>query len=236
MEHMLNRLNISHTRVPALDAKDPSAAERVNLKPGQGSHCTDQRCVDDHRVTQFCTASHILALVEYLKDSDEPYALIAEDDLDMEAYTDYWEKPFKDYLSEIPEDWAVAQVSAIVVPAEQDGVAQWEEWLKGLVVKGWVRHRWGTYWVGAAAYVVKRETAELMVQKYVRPDGVVDLDDGGPWSAVADQLMYVGHVMYTLPLVSYLTEGSTMHDEHMTWHINSKRKLRWLWAQSGWYR
>jgi hypothetical protein len=236
MEHMLNRLHIPHTRVPALDAKDPSAAERINLKPGQGSHCTDEHCVNEHRVIQFCTASHILALVEYLKTSDEPYALIVEDDVDMEAYSDYWEKPFKDYLAEVPKDWAIAQVSTIVIPAMHEGKLLWAEWLKGLLLKGWVRHRFGTYWLGAGAYVIKRETAEVMVQKYVRPDGVVDLDDGGYWTAVPDQLMFIGHVMYTLPLVSYTTEASTVHDEHMTWHINSKQKLRWLWAQSRWYR
>jgi len=233
MEGMLNRLNISHTRVRALDSKDPAAAEKLIFRATQGSDCKDDKCREEARINQFCVGSHMMALVTYLNTSTEPYALVAEDDLDVEAYSMYWEKSFGEYFADIPADWAIAQVSTIVIPGEE---VWWKDFLRGLVVNGWAKHRWGPYWLGAGAYIVKRETAELMVNRYVRSDGVIDLNQGR-WDAYTDWIMYGDHQMYTLPLVStILTEASTVHDHHMAWHINSKRKLRWLWAQSQWYR
>ena len=234
MERMLNRLNISHTRVPALDSKDPAAEQRFIFRDGQGSHCKDEECRVEFRTVQFCAASHVTAMMMFLNTSTEPYALIAEDDLDVEAYTSYWERSFGEYFAEIPADWAIAQVSTIVIPPQN---STWKDYLRGLLVNGWAARHWSSYWLGAGAYIVKRETAELVVKEYVEPNGVIDLNKG-QWEAVADVMMFEDHVVYSLPLLSYTMEGSTMHmhDNHIAWHIQSKRKLRWLWAQFKWFR
>ena len=238
MEHMLNRLNISHTRVRALDSKDPEVEHRLRFREGQDSKCSgDEQCKAEERTVQFCAASHILALMTYLNTSKDPYALIAEDDLDVEAFSAYWERAFMEYFADIPEDWAVAQVSAIVAPRDD---TSWPRYLRGLIVNGWTRHGREIFWVGAGAYIVKREFAELMVKRYVQEHGAaIDLNQGHS-EAVADIMMYSGHVVYTLPLLTYASKASTMHDtvygDHVWWQTNSKRKLRWLWAQSQWYR
>ena len=63
-----------------------------------------------------CVTSHLKALQHFLETSDSPYALIMEDDCDLDTVK-HWGFTWKDFFSKVPYDYDVIQL-AIINPAQ----------------------------------------------------------------------------------------------------------------------
>ena len=59
-----------------------------------------------------CTTSHLKALKHYLETSDSPYAIIMEDDCDLDLVK-YWNFTWSDFYAHFPYDYDVVQLAII---------------------------------------------------------------------------------------------------------------------------
>ena len=49
----------------------------------------------------------------FYEETDDPYAVIMEDDCDINIGTRYWTFTFRQFMSRVPYDWDVVQLSII---------------------------------------------------------------------------------------------------------------------------
>lgn len=162
-----------------------------------------------------CTTSHLKAIKMFLE-TEEPCALIMEDDVDI-SIARYWDFTWKDFYSKIPYDWDVVQLAIICTG--------------NLHVK---LHRRFVNDFSTAAYLISRHHAEKIVKHHVRGEKF-KLDNDVKPRAVADDLIYNSGVTYALPLFLYrISLGSSIHPEHVDYfHKASHDGLRNFWEQNG---
>ena len=59
-----------------------------------------------------CTTSHLKAMKHWLETSDSPYAVMMEDDCNLELAR-YWSFTWNDFISKVPYAWDVIQLAII---------------------------------------------------------------------------------------------------------------------------
>ena len=139
-----------------------------------------------------CTTSHLKALKEFLE-TDEPCALIMEDDCDL-GPIQHWAFTWKEFAAKIPYCYDVVQL-AIINPAQ-------------IAVQ---LHRRFVNDFSTACYLITRHHAEKLVRLHCRGDKY-KLDNGSKPRAVADDLIYNSGMTYAIPLLLYRIElGSDIH-------------------------
>lgn len=157
-----------------------------------------------------CTASHLLAMKTALKNGDE-YALIMEDDIEIDHMMENYEKVIKD-LNTLPKDFSLVQLHV--------SNPQVEEWLykhdKPFV-------RWGNQFWSTGAYIVSKAYMEHLVNSHYKN---TKIDFGNTRMHVADILLYdKSDGVYTLsyPWVVHKSDGSYIHgDTHTQLHAKSR--------------
>lgn len=143
-----------------------------------------------------CVTSHLKAIKQFYE-SGEPYAIIMEDDCDLELVR-FWNFTWKDFYSKIPYDWDVVQIAII---------ATGDVHIK--IHKRFVNE------FSTACYVITRHHAEKMIRLHCRGDKY-KLDNGVRPRPVADDLIYNSGNTYAIPLLLYKLElGSSIHPEHI---------------------
>jgi len=60
-----------------------------------------------------CCRSHLQAVMHFLLDTNDPYALICEDDLTFELKK-YWRNSIEDVVKNAPQDWGIIQLATII--------------------------------------------------------------------------------------------------------------------------
>jgi hypothetical protein len=165
-----------------------------------------------------CVTSHLKAIKHWMDTSDSPYAIIMEDDCELEV-AKYWNFTWEDFISRVPYSWDVIQLAIIctgdiVVPIHTRFVNDFS----------------------TACYVITRHHAEKLIKYHIRGDKY-KLDNGVKPRPVADDLIYNSGVTYASPMLLYKTElGSTIHPEHVDiFHRNSYNAIRNFWEQRGPY-
>jgi hypothetical protein len=165
-----------------------------------------------------CTTSHLKAIKHWMETSDSPYAIIMEDDCELEI-AKYWSFTWEDFISRAPYAWDVIQLAIIctgdiVVPIHTRFVNDFS----------------------TACYVITRHHAEKLIKYHIRGDKY-KLDNGVKPRPVADDLIYNSGVTYASPMLLYKTElGSTIHPEHVDiFHKNSYNAIFNFWKQRGAY-
>ena len=63
-----------------------------------------------------CTTSHLKAIKHWYDTSDEPYALIMEDDINLDIVK-HWSFTWREFMSKTPYDWDVIQLAIICTGA-----------------------------------------------------------------------------------------------------------------------
>jgi len=164
-----------------------------------------------------CTTSHLKAMKEFLK-TDEPYAIMMEDDCDLELIK-YWNFTWDDFYAHIPYDWDVVQI-AIICTGD-------------LHVK---LHKRFVNDFSTACYLITRHHAEKLVRLHCRGDKY-KLDQGMKPRPVADDLIYNSGNTYAIPMLMYKVElGSSIHPEHVEVFHKGNHKALWdYWQQHGPY-
>ena len=163
-----------------------------------------------------CTTSHLKAIKHWMETSDSPYAIIMEDDVDLNLIK-YWDFTWKDFYSKIPYDWDVVQLAIICTGP--------------LHIK---LHKRFVNDFSTAAYMITRHHAEKLLKFHIRGDKY-KLDNGCKPRAVADDLIYNSGNTYSIPLLLYKIQlGSSIHPEHVdAIHRSSYEGLLNFWSQNG---
>ena len=163
-----------------------------------------------------CTTSHLKALNHWLNTSDSPYAVIMEDDCNLDT-VHFWNFTWKDFIARAPYAWDVIQLAIIctgdiVVPVHYRFINDFS----------------------TACYVITRHHAEKLVRNHVRGEKY-KLDNGVKPRPVADDLVYNSGVTFATPLLLYRCElGSSIHPEHVdVFHKNSYNGILNFWQQMG---
>lgn len=163
-----------------------------------------------------CTTSHLKAIRHWLDTSDSPYAIIMEDDCNLELVKN-WNFTWNEFFGRIPYDWDVVQI-AIICTGD----------LHVRIHKRFVNE------FSTACYLITRHHAEKLMRLHSRK-GKYKLDNGVKPRPVADDLIYNSGNTYSLPLLLYKLElGSSIHPEHIdAFHKGNHDALVQYWGQRG---
>ena len=161
-----------------------------------------------------CTTSHLKAMKHFLETSDSPYAIMMEDDCDLELVR-FWNFSWADVYAFFPYDWDVVQL-AIICTGD-------------LHVK---LHKRFVNDFSTACYVISRHHAEKLVRLHCRGDRY-KIDQGVKPRAVADDLIYNSGNTFSIPLFMYKVElGSSIHPDHVeVFHKGNHAALWNYWSQ-----
>ena len=168
-----------------------------------------------------CTTSHLNAIKHYLDTSDSPYAVIMEDDCNLEM-AKFWNFTWNDFMAHAPYDYDVIQIA--------------------IICTGDIHVRLHKRFVNdfsTACYVISRHHAEKLVRLHCRGgytgEQKYKIDQGVKPRPVADDLVYNSGNTFSIPLLMYKIElGSSIHPEHIgVWHNGSHKALWQYWQQAG---
>tara|TARA_R100001594_G_scaffold38430_2_gene69592 strand:- start:186 stop:1013 length:828 start_codon:yes stop_codon:yes gene_type:complete len=168
-----------------------------------------------------CTTSHLKAMKHFLDNSDAPYAVMMEDDCDLDLVR-YWNFTWADLVAHFPYDWDVIQM-AIICTGD----------LHVRLHKRFVND------FSTACYVITRDHAEKLVRLHCRGGYTgkqkYKLDQGVKPRPVADDLIYNSGNTFAIPLFMYKVElGSSIHPEHVDAFHKSNHEALWgYWSQQG---
>jgi GR25 family glycosyltransferase involved in LPS biosynthesis len=163
-----------------------------------------------------CTTSHLKAIKYWYENSDSPYAIIMEDDVDLQTVKN-WDFTWSQFYSLVPYDWDVVQLAIICTGP-----------LHVALHKRFVND------FSTACYMITRHHAEKILKHHVRGEKY-KLDNGVKPRAVADDLVYNSGNTFSIPIFLYrIALGSSIHPEHIDiFHRQSHDGLLNFWQQNG---
>jgi hypothetical protein len=163
-----------------------------------------------------CLTSHLKAIKHWYETSDSPYAVIMEDDCNLDLVK-YWNFTWDDFYSRVPYDWDVIQLAIICTGNIYVSL-----------------HKRFVNDFSTACYIITRHHAEKLIRHHIRGDKY-KLDNGIKPRAVADDLIYNSGNTFSIPLLLYKLElGSSIHPEHIDiFHRNSHDGILNFWQQNG---
>jgi hypothetical protein len=163
-----------------------------------------------------CTTSHLKAIKHWYETSDSPYAVIMEDDVDLQIVKN-WDFTWSQFYSLVPYDWDVIQLAIICTGP-----------LHVQLHKRFVND------FSTACYMISRHHAEKIIKHHIRGNKY-KLDNGVKPRAVADDLIYNSGNTFSIPLFLYrIALGSSIHPEHIDiFHRSSHDGLLTFWQQNG---
>ena len=163
-----------------------------------------------------CTTSHLKAIRHFVEETDEPYAIMMEDDCSLDLVR-FWNFTWKDFYGRIPYDWDVVQISIICTGD-----------IHVKIHKRFVNE------FSTACYLITRHHAEKLLRLHTRGNKY-KLDNGVRPRPVADDLIYNSGNTYSIPLLLYRTElGSSIHPEHVdAFHKGNYNAQFNFWSNKG---
>ena len=163
-----------------------------------------------------CVTSHLKAIKHWYETSDSPYAIIMEDDCNLDLVR-YWNFTWNDAISRVPYDWDLLQL-AIICTGD----------IHIKIHKRFVNE------FSTACYVITRHHAEKMIRLHCRGDKY-KLDNGVRPRPVADDLLYNSGNSYSVPFLLYKIEmGSSIHPEHVEiFHKGNHKAIMNFWQTQG---
>jgi len=193
-------------RVPAYDGREDDLGDI--LKGRYPEHMTSGEVG--------CVTSHLKAIKHWYETSDSPYAIIMEDDCNLDTVR-YWNFTWQDAVSRFPYDWDLVQLAIICTGDVHVKI-----------------HKRFVNEFSTACYVITRHHAEKMIRLHCRGDKY-KLDNGVRPRPVADDLLYNSGNSYSIPFLLYKIElGSSIHPDHIdTFHKGNHQAIMNFWETSG---
>jgi hypothetical protein len=163
-----------------------------------------------------CTTSHLQAIRHFIEETDEPYAIMMEDDCSLDLVK-YWNFTWKDFYGRIPYDWDVVQISIICTGDIHIKI-----------------HKRFVNEFSTACYLITRHHATKLLKLHTRGNKY-KLDNGVRPRPVADDLIYNSGNTYSIPLLLYRTElGSSIHPDHVdAFHKGNYNAQFNFWSNKG---
>lgn len=195
-----------YTRISAYDGRDDDLSDILKGRYPENITSGEIGCV----------TSHLKAIKHWYDTSDSPYAIIMEDDCDLEL-AKYWNFTWEEVFYKFPYDWDIVQL-AIICTGD----------LHVTLHKRFVND------FSTACYVINRHHAKKLIQHHVR-DNKYKLDNGVKPRPVADDLVYNSGNTFSIPLLFYKIElGSSIHPDHIdVFHRRNRDGLLDFWTQNG---
>lgn len=196
----------NHVRMPGYDARNEDI-----------SYLLKGRIPDDMTPGEVgCVLSHLKAIKYFYEETNDPFVLIAEDDVSFDP-AKCWSFTWRDFFSRLPYDWDSVQMT--------------------LICTGDIHMRLHTRFINnfsAAAYLISRHHASKIVKNHVRGEKY-KIDNGVLPRPVSEDLIFESGKTYSLPIFLYkLDLGSAIHPEHIDiFHRNSHDGLLNFWNQTG---
>ena len=162
-----------------------------------------------------CTTSHLNAIKHYLDNSDSPYAIIMEDDCNLEL-AKFWNFTWTDFMAHAPYDYDVIQIA--------------------IICTGDIHVRLHKRFVNdfsTACYMITRHHAKKLMDLCYR-DGKYKLDYKAKPRCNSEHLIYESGNSFAMPVLLF----SPPHLESMIWnkehidafHVPSRDGLREWWT------
>jgi hypothetical protein len=132
--------------------------------------------------TKGCVISHIKAIKEWYENTNEDYAFFCEDDLSLET-VEHWNFTWEEFIESLPEDAECVQLLTIRGDFDTFELREryWDDW-------------------GASAYIITRDYAERMINKYII-NGVYNLELDNDIQPLIENILFTnGAKSYTIPL------------------------------------
>lgn len=205
IEKQLDQHGLTYTRVDACNGR------KENLEKYIHGGCPSNLSLEEAATSY----SHLLAIRCWLETSNSETAVICEDDLDL-SICKYWGFTWDSFLKRLPPSWQCVQLATI----------------NHLIPVNMKFHKRRTRDWSACCYVLKREHAKKLVDKYFSGDKVeINCEIN---RLVADTLVYEGGETYSLNLFSYNTNfESNIHQSHiMSNHIPTRMSVLDWWKEN----
>ena len=164
-----------------------------------------------------CCRSHLQAMSHFLLDSNEPYALICEDDLTFELKK-YWRHTLEEIVKLAPPDWGIIQLATIIQFIEskfghRDLFFKWQDQKSS----------------SCLAYIIHRNCAAEILNNYIRVRDIFhpatpDCWTGGIYQKV-DKLTKYNTYTYKYPMYIYPDVNDSQLENSLSLHIACKREL-----------
>jgi FkbM family methyltransferase len=132
--------------------------------------------------TKGCVVSHLKAIKQWYENTDENYAFFCEDDLSLETIQ-YWNFTWEEFIESLPEDADCVQLLTIRSNFDSFELREryWDDW-------------------GATAYIITRDYAERMINKYIH-NGVYNLELDNDIQPLIENILFTNSgKSYTIPL------------------------------------
>lgn len=207
MESQFNYWEITdHTRIAGFDGRVDDVCEFLS---GRAPDNMSQNEIG-------CCMSHLKAIKYFYENTENDYALIFEDDIDL-SLAKYWNFTWKDFISKLPHDWDCVQLTNIST--------------------GNIHISLHNYFINdfsAAAYLITRHHAEKIIRNHVRGKKF-KLDNGVKPRATSEDTIFGSGKTYSIPLFLYrLDLGSAIHPEHIDmYHRGSYDAISEFWQTRG---
>jgi len=159
-----------------------------------------------------CTLSHFKAIEHWLKTSDFEYAIIAEDDLCFDT-VDYWNLTWEQYIKKIDFDFDILQL--VIYNMDNDFKVD--------------LHKRQKNDQSTAAYLIKRDHAEKMLNKFI-----INNKYSFPDYCVADHFLYNEGEVYAAGLfvIDERSIKSDINPEYEERQLVMRNKVLDYWKQS----
>lgn len=184
-----------HTRIPAY----PSIGQTKRLKENA------------------CCRSHLQAVMHFLLNSNDPYALICEDDLTFEL-KQYWKKSVEEVVNEAPSDWGIIQLATILQRLEEK-TGKMDTYFK-----------WGDQRSSSClAWVIHRKCAVDLLNTYLTQKNIYEFATPDCWSSgvyirVDKNTKYTSYT-YKYPMFIYPDENDSQLDNSLPLHVACKKEV-----------
>jgi len=174
--------------------------------------------------TEFgCTISHFRAIHQFAM-TDDPVALIVEDDLSTE-FVPFWKETLGQLMAGAPEGWEILQLSYILFSHYH--TAHYDRW------------EMPKNYCGTAAYLITNDAAKRLTTYLCRFSSPAMpkycIGPEYPYYHQADRFLYCFFQTYSVcppPFTPKDDNDSLIHQEHMDHHVMSKEKTKRMYL--GW--
>ena len=170
-----------------------------------------------------CTISHFRAIHQFAM-TDDPVALIVEDDVSVE-FVPYWKETMGELIRGAPKDWEILQLSYILFSHYH--TEKYDPW------------EMSKNYCGTAAYLITNDAAKRLTAYLCRfsspamPKYCIGAEH--PYYHQADRFLYCFFKTYSIncaPFTPKDNNDSLIHEQHLEHHILSKEKTKKMYL--GW--
>jgi GR25 family glycosyltransferase involved in LPS biosynthesis len=202
METLLDKYQIEHTRIKAVDGLDHIEMETI--------------CDINPRISMLenaCTCSHILALKHFIEKMDDQQVVIFEDDISFE-FLDLIPFNWSELEKTFPDDYDVIQLAITHEKYITTKLVKIDDTMK---------------YYCSAAYLITRKAAQKILEDYYSEKLQKIILCGKQYANADAMILHNGNV-YAIPIITYQITESTIHPYHIYIHMRAKKQQlnEWL--------